>query len=497
MREGADVVCGVDVGSQGTVLAVFSADGEQLATTHQPYGVDYPRPGWAEQDPACWTDALATGFAELAGAIDLRRIAAVSFASQLDGLVALDASGQPLGRAIIWMDRRADGLCREVAERISLEAWFARSGCNLDGSHVVAKMAWFARNRPDEDARVERYLLPGSYMLRVVAGADAVDGSNASSTMALDPDRLAWDEELLAAFEVDPSRLAPVVGAHEPVGTVLPAFAESTGLSPETLVVAGCGDEMGATLGAGLAEPGAVCDVLGTAEPVCAVAAEPLRDETRIAECHPHAAPGRWLLENPGWASGASYRWFRDELGGTDYEELNRLAASVPPGSDGVVFLPWMGGAMAPVWDADARGAWYGLTPAHSRAHLCRALLEGSAYAFRDVVEAIRATGLATERVVCVAGGSRSPLVRQLRADATGLPVGWSEDVETTARGAAMLAAAGAGLHEDVGAAAAAMCRLADEHHEPHVEGAALLDEGYARYRRLCEVLEPAFADLT
>lgn len=496
MRDGADAVCGVDVGSQGAVLAVFAPDGERLATTHQPYAVAYPRPGWAEQDPAEWISALERGFTELAGEIDFGRIAAVSFASQLDGLVAVDGAGKPLGPAIIWMDRRADGICREAAERVELEAWYERSGCNLDGSHVVAKMAWFARNRPDEDARVERYLLPGSYLLRVVAGADAVDGSNASSSMALDPDRLAWDEELLAAFGVDPARLAPVVPSHEVVGTILPAFAEATGLAPDTLVVCGCGDEMGATLGAGLAEPGAICDVLGTAEPVCAVCDEPLRDPTRIAECHPHAAPGRWLLENPGWASGASYRWFRDELGGTDYEELNRLAATVPPGSDGVVFLPWMGGAMAPVWDADARGGWYGLTPAHGRAHLCRSLLEGSAYALRDVVEAIRAAGLETERLVCVAGGSRSPLVRQLRADATGLPVGWSEDVETTVRGAAMLAAVGAGFHADVPAAASAMARLAGEEHEPDPEGAALLQEGYARYRRLCEALEPAFAEL-
>ncbi len=168
----------------------------------------------------------------------------------------------------------------------------------------------------------------------------------------------------------------------------------------------------------------------------------------------------------------------------------------MPAGSEGVVFLPWMGGAMAPVWDADARGCWYGLTPAHGRAHLCRALLEGSAYAFRDVVEAIRAAGLGTERVVCVAGGSRSPLVRQLRADATGLPVGWSEDVETTARGAAMLAATGAGLHADVATAAGAMSRLAQEEHEPDPEGTKLLEEGYRRYRKLCEALEPAFAEL-
>jgi xylulokinase len=495
-REGADAVCGVDVGSQGAVLAVFTADGEQLASTYQSYEVSYPRPGWAEQDPAAWTDAIERGFAELAGEVDLDRVAAISFASQLDGLVAVDGAGAPLGPAIIWMDRRADMHCREAAEHIGPEEWYDRSGCNLDGSHVVAKMAWFARNHENEDDRVGRYLLPGSFLLRVVAGADAVDGSNASSSMALDPDRLEWDEELVAAFGVDPARLAPIVPSHEAVGSVTAAFAASTGLAPDTIVVCGCGDEMGATLGAGLAEPGAICDVLGTAEPVCAVCDEPLRDSTRIAECHPHAAPGRWLLENPGWASGASYRWFRDELGGTDYEELNRLAASVPPGSDGVVFLPWMAGAMAPVWNADARGGWYGLTPAHTRAHLCRALLEGSAYALRDVVEAIRAAGLETERIVCVAGGSRSPLVRQLRADATGLPVGWSEDVETTARGAAMLAAVGAGLHSDVGTAAEAMARLAREEHEPDPEGAKLLDEGYARYRRLCAVLEPVFGEL-
>ena len=496
MTDGADAVCGVDVGSQGAVLAVFSADGERLATTYQTYPVLYPRPGWAEQDPAEWTGALVRGFAELAEEVELGRIGALSFASQLDGLVAVDADGRPLAPAIIWMDRRADPLCREVEERVAPEEWYRRSGCNLDGSHVAAKMAWLARERPEVDARVERYLLPGSYLLRFAAGADCVDFANASSTMVLDPDRLAWDEDLLGAFDIDPERLPPVAPSEELVGTVTRAFADATGLPPGTAVVCGCGDEMGATLGAGLASPGSVCDVLGTAEPVCAVSDRPLREPSRIAECHPHAAPGRWLLENPGWASGASYRWFRDELGGSDYEELNRLAARAPAGSDGLVFLPWMGGAMAPRWEADARGGWYGLTPAHGRAHLCRSLLEGSAYAFRDVVEAIQAAGLPVQQVVCVAGGSRSPLVRQMRADVTGLPVGWSEDVETTARGAAMLASVGAGLHGTVEDAAAAMCRPASEVHEPDAASAELLDAGYRRYRRLFDALAPAFGEL-
>lgn len=492
-----DLLCGIDVGSQGSCLSVFDPAGERLATTYQPHPLSFPRPGWAEQDPRDWRAALVNGFRDLSARVNLRRVCAISFGSQLDGLVCVDAAAQPVGPAIIWMDRRADSLCREAEERVGSEEWYTRSGCNLDGSHVAAKIAWVAKERPDQHSRTARYLLPGAYMARVASDADAVDRSNASSTMLLDPGTGTWDEALLEAFGVEADRLPPVVGADDVLGEVTGDFAASTGLPRSALVVCGSGDEMAATLGAGLTEPGSVCDVLGTAEPVCAVAESPLRDPSRVAECHPHAVPRRWLLENPGWASGASYRWLRDELGGGDgYEELNRLAERVPAGSDGLTFLPWMGGAMAPRWEAEARGAWYGLTPAHGRAHMVRSMLEGSAYAFRDVVQAIQAAGQRCERVVCVAGGARSPLVRQMRADATGLPVTWSEDVETTSRGAAMLAAAGAGMHPSVAAAAAAMARLAPSQHEPDPAGAQAMAEGHARYRLLFEQLAPAFAKL-
>ena len=492
-----ELVCGIDVGSQGSCLSVFDAAGERLATTYQPHPLRYPRPGWVEQDPRDWRAALVNGFRDLSARVNLRRVRAISFGSQLDGLVCVDRNAQPVGPAIIWMDRRADPLCRQAEARIDADEWYRRSGCNLDGSHVAAKLAWVAQKRPDDYARTARALLPGSYMVRVACGADAVDRSNASSTMLLDPDTGSWDTTLLDAFGIDAGLLPPVVSADAVLGTVSAGFADATGLSEKTLVICGCGDEMAATLGAGLAEPGAVCDVLGTAEPVCAVSDRPLRDPGRVAECHPHAAPGRWLLENPGWASGANYRWFRDELGGgADYEALNRAAEEVTAASEGLVFLPWMGGAMAPRWEADARGAWYGLTPAHGRGHLVRALLEGSAYALRDVVEAITAAGLGCQRVVCVAGGARSALVRQMRADVTGLPVGYSEDVETTSRGAAMLAAAGGELHADVPAAAAAMCRLASEQHHPDPDAAAAYEQGYRRYRLLFDALAPAFADL-
>jgi xylulokinase len=492
-------VIGCDVGSQGTNAALYAADGELVASAYEAYDLSFPHPGWAEQDPDLWTAAMEAVCGRLVAECPdgPSAIRGLSFGSQLDGMVVCDADGHRLRPALIWMDRRAEAQAAALAERISPQEFYRAVGANLDSSHAVFKALWVRDEEPDVWEEASLLMSPGSYVLHHATGVVAVDHSNASSLALLDPRTKTWSPEALEATAIDPSMLPELGDATQAVGTVTADFAEASGLSPGTVVAIGCGDEMAATLGAGLVEPGAVCDVLGTAEPVCAVSDRPLRDATRIAECHPHAAPARWLLENPGWASGASYRWFRDQLGGgLDYEGLNALAAEAPAGSDGLVFLPWMGGAMAPRWEAEARGSWYGLTPAHGRGHMARALLEGSAYAFRDVVAAIDAAGLGCERVVCVAGGARSTLVRQMRADVTGLPVYHSEDVETTSRGAAMLAAAGLGLHPSVGEAAAAMSRVAADPRLPDAAAAEAYDAGYRRYRRLFDALAPHFAEL-
>jgi xylulokinase len=237
---------------------------------------------------------------------------------------------------------------------------------------------------------------------------------------------------------------------------------------------------------------------------VCAVVSEPAHDETGVVELHPHADPDTWLLENPGWLSGGAYRWFRDELGspemaraaadGSDvYELLDELAECAPPGAGGVSWMPALAGAMAPEWNANARGGWFGLTAAHSRAHLARALLEGNALALRDVIEAIGGAGHAPREVVCVGGGAKGRLLCELRAHITGLPVSVPEDVETTARGAAMLAAAGVGLHPSVAAAGEAMACPRGEPVQPDPELREVYDALHARHRALYAALRPLF----
>jgi xylulokinase len=336
-----------------------------------------------------------------------------------------------------------------------------------------------------------------------VSGVLAVDPSNASSTMLLDVGSREWSRELCDAFGIDLEQLPPLRNASAVLGPPRDWFLEAAGLDAATRVVLGCGDEMAATLGAGVIEPGTVCDVLGTAEPVCAVTARPTYDESGVAEAHPHADPDRWLLENPGWLSGGAYRWFRDELadgltspdGGhkVSYEALNDLIAQSPAGADGVVWLPFLGGATAPEWNANARAVWFGLSPAHGRSHLLRALHEGNAFALRDVLLAMESAGAPPKKIVCVGGGARSRLLRSIRADVTGLPVSRSEDVETTARGAAILAALGAGLHSTMADACRAMASPTVEEIQPDDSRHSLYTEVHAKYRELYTALKPLF----
>jgi xylulokinase len=261
---------------------------------------------------------------------------------------------------------------------------------------------------------------------------------------------------------------------------------------------------MAATLGAGVYAPGDVCDVVGTAEPVCAASAEPRGDPTMLVECHPHADPDVWLLENPGFVSGGSLRWWRDQFSapereaeargeGDAYDLLTRDAAEIPPGAQGLVFLPCLQGAMAPEWNGAARGVFYGLTLAHTRQDMTRAVLEGCAFALRDILEAMKGAGLEVRRISIVGGGAKGALWRQIKSDVTGLPVRVPVNVETTATGAAILAAVGSGQHATVRDAVDAFVAYRPEEHAPDPERAAAYDEAYRLYRDVYFALKPQF----
>jgi xylulokinase len=500
-------VIGCDVGSQGTNAVLQAADGTLVASAYQGYDVSFPRPGWAEQDPQLWIDALVRTVGRLIADCHegADAVKGISFGSQLDGMVACDAKGVPVRPALIWMDRRAEAQAAAVAQRVGREEFYRLVGANLDSSHAAFKALWIRDEEPEAFARAAHLMPPGSYVLLRTTGVLATDYSNASSLALLDPRTRRWSSAALNALGLQEGLLPELAPATQRAGAISAWFAEATGMSRDTTVVVGCGDEMAATLGAGVYAPGEVCDVVGTAEPVCAASGEPREDPTMLVECHPHADPETWLLENPGFVSGGSLRWWRDQFGplelaaerdggGDAYDMLCKEAEGLPPGSDGVIFLPCMQGAMAPEWNGAARGVFYGLALAHTRAHLTRAVLEGSAFALRDILEAMRGAGLEVRRLTIVGGGAKGPVWRQIKADVTGLPVRVPRSVETTATGAAILAAVGSVVHATIEDAVAAFVAFQPGEQVPDPEANAAYEEAYRRYRDVYFALKPVFS---
>ncbi len=312
-----------------------------------------------------------------------------------------------------------------------------------------------------------------------------------------------WSQFMLQNTGLDEQRLGRVAGATEVIGTLTASAAQRLGLSTKTLVAVGSGDEHAACVGAGVTDSSIVCDINGTAEPVCAVASTPVFDEGGLLETHCHADPAAWLIENPGFVSGGSYRWFLDTLalheraeaarrGISPYELLNMEAAAAPAGAEGLIFLPCLSGAMTPTWNADARGVFFGLSLAHNRGHMVRSILEGTAYGLKDNVDRMAAIGLNPREIRAVAGGARGRLWLQIKADVTGLPVSVPRELETTALGAAMLAGVAAGLFANLREAANAVIEIVSTI-EPNPAHHQVYDEAYGLYRDVYDALQEPF----
>jgi xylulokinase len=335
------------------------------------------------------------------------------------------------------------------------------------------------------------YHQPVSYLVERLTGARVFDHGLASTTMLYSLRGRAFDPALLRAFAIDPRVLPAIADAGACAGVLSAEGARLCGLVPGTPVAVGTGDDFATPLGAGLARPGKLACVVGTAEVVGALHRDAVLDERGLVETHGYVNEC-FFIENPGWLSGGAISWLGQILGVASAIELDAVASAVPPGADGLLFLPALSGAMAPEWVAGARGCFYGLTAAHHRGHMARAVMEGCAYAMRDVLDRLGELGVVTDSIVLMGGGARSELWSQIRADVSGLEVERVEHVDTCPVGAAMLAAVAAGIVRDLGQAAdlvATERRLV----EPVPERAAIYREAHARYRLLFDSLRPLY----
>jgi xylulokinase len=486
---------GIDVGSQSLKAVLLDSTLRPAGRGARGYPIAFPQPGWAEQHPQLWEAALGPAVAEALAAAGRggRDVVAVGIAGQLDGSVPVDGAGHALGPCLIWMDRRADAGLAALRQQVRPADFRARTGANLDGSHMAPKMRW----QLDHGLQgTERFHQPVTYLVERLTGEAAMDHGLASTTLVYDLAAADFAADLLALFGLE-RRLLPRLAPSEAVaGRLTTAGAALIGLPAGLPVAVGTGDDFSTPLGGGIAEPGTIANVLGTAEVVGALDPRPLIDADGLVETHRYVGSQLHYIENPGWVSGGALEWLRALLRVEDFAAFDAAAAATAPGSDGLLFLPALTGAMTPEWNAAARGCFYGLTPSHGGGHLARAALEGTAFGLRDVSERLRALGVATERVRVLGGGAKSRLWAQIRADVTGLPVERSAVSDSSAVGAAILAAVAAGQVRDVAAGAAVAGAVADVI-EPQEAMRGVYDEMHGRYRLLFQSLKPMFVEGT
>lgn len=480
-------VIGCDVGTQSTKAVLISDEGLVCATASESHELAVPGPGMAEQDPDHWVEAAKATIATVAAAAE-GPIAGVAVDAQVDGVVAVDSSGSAVHPALIWMDRRATSHTALIEERVGADEVFEITGLNCDSSHGAPKMMWLRETSSEE---IARFVPPLTFVTSWLTGEVAQDEANASSSMLFDVTTRRWSEPLLEISGLDERALPRVLKSTDPLGGIRPAVAPELGLDESVTVAVGTGDDHAAAIGAGATVPGVVADVTGTAEPIGTASATPTFDEERLLETHAHAVPGDWFIENPGFVSGGSVRWIAQVLGVTQ-AEVFEIAANAPVGSKGLIFIPALSGAMAPRWRDRFRGSFTGLTLDHSAAELCRAVVEGCTFAFRDNIDRFEALGLPVDQINVTGGGARSPLWLQMKADVVGHPIA-TVPGEGTATGAAGLAAVAAGWFPDVPAAARAFSEIGETVFEPNAAVSDTYEQAYREYRETFDAMEPVY----
>jgi xylulokinase len=483
---------GLDVGTQSTKAVLWrpgARGGEVLAEASRSYATSYAQPRWAEQDPADWEAALGGALAAAldAAGLSASAVAGVGVTGQLDGALAVDADGHPLAPALIWQDRRADCELAVPAARVQ-----ALTGQLVDPSHLAPKARYLLRTLAAAGVTPARFHQPVSFLVERLTGRAVMDPSLASTSLLFELAGQRWSDELCAAWGLSPSSLPELAPAGSLAGPLSASGAARLGLPAGLPVAVGTGDDFTSALGAGLTRAGRVMVTLGTAEVVGALCPRPVLDQlpgtAPIVETHAYPT-GEFFVENPGWACGGALTWLRRLLGIESDAALDALAAAAPPGSAEVVFFPALAGAMTPAWTAEVRAAFTGLSSEHDRGHLARAVLEGTAFACRDVVERLAALGVATDSVLLSGGGSRSALWRQIRADVLGRRHQLAARDDSGAIAAAMLAAVAAGQLSlgEVEAQAGEPRPGADP--DPRAAHREELERAYQRYRQASAAL--------
>jgi xylulokinase len=498
---------GVDAGTSGIKAIVLDDAGNILGTGYQECNLITPRPGWVKEDPQDWWTACRGAVAEAVKRSGRGKdIMSIGFSGQMQGSTLLGENGEPVDRCIIWMDQRAAAQADMLNSRLPSKEILDETANFCLPSHWAPKLLWLKENKPDVFERTKKVVFTKDYLRYRMTGEIATEVSDASCSFLLDMKNRRWSDKMFKATglprEIVPERL---LESQEIAGYLKADLASEWGLAPGIPVVAGGGDQPAGGVGNGIVKTGIIAATIGTSGVVFGCCDTPFIDEQRRAMyslCH--SVPDKYCFLGCTLGAGGSFKWMRDTFfaaqkeslsaAGKDvYDYMTSLAAKVTPGSEGLVFLPYLNGESTPHVDPDARGVFFGLSLRHDIGALCRSVMEGVTYSLRDTIEILRAFGLTISEVRAMGGGAKSALWRQMQADIYNASVVTMNIEEGPAAGAAMMAAVGAGYFKSIQEACDTILKPVSIT-EPISANVSVYDEYYQTYRSLYVSLKDDFA---
>ncbi len=440
---------GIDVGTSATKSVLFDETGKNIFSNSSEYELIQPHNGWAQQRPNDWKNAALKTLKSIAQKVNSDEIKGIGVSGQMHGLVVLDENNDVLYDSIIWCDQRTEKEVNQIIDIIGKERYIDLTLNAPNTSFTLSKLLWLKNNEPDIFSKIRKVLLPKDYINFCLTGNFSTDVSDASGTGYFDVKNRKWSKEILAAFDIDEKLLPQVYESSQVVGNITEDIAKQTGLSTNTIVVAGAGDQAAAAVGNDVIKPGCTSISLGTSGVVFTAVDKPIYDKFGRTHTFCHAVEDMWHIMGVTQGCGLSVNWFRKNFAQAySYAELDENAKEIT--SDGIIYLPYLMGERTPHLDPNCRGSFTGISVNHNCFNFYRALLEGVCFSLKDCCEVICESGIDLNTVKVGGGGAKSRLWLQILADITTNNLYSSQYVESGALGVAILASVGSGYYNSV-----------------------------------------------
>ena len=484
------LLLGIDIGTTAAKAVLVTTDGQVVSEGRAQYLTQHLAVNWVEQNPEEWWRALCSATLEAVSKVPGVKILGVAISSQAPTFLAVDNNGAPLRPALIWMDRRAEKEAQELANKFPNISEL--TGNRADPYYVAAKILWFIRNEQKLYAKTKYFLQIPGYLNFRLTGKFGLDKTHASLLQLRTADQKKWSEELISVVGVNPELFPEIGDCSKLLGEVNSAASIESGIPVGTPVFFGSVDGASAALEAGAIDPGIVAEMTGTSTVLIMPTEGTVRSSAFVAMSH--AIPSRELQLGAMVASGASVQWLHEKVLGnkTSIEQLTSGAEKINPGSDGLLFLPYMMGERSPIWNTNARGVFFGLSLTTTPESMVRAVLEGTAFALMHNIEIARSIGLPVDEIRSVGGGTKNRLWNQIKADVLGIPVAILKESVGAPIGSTFIAGLGLGLYPDIRSAVTSAVSISDRY-LPNTQNHTYYIDRYQRFRGLYENLKEEF----